>query len=106
MVPLRRITQPTLDVLAVLVEATITGTELHGWVIMKAVGRSGPTVYGVLDRLEDHGWVEARWDDDVEPGRPRRRYYRLTADSLPAARTLVSARDPARRAIRLRPGTA
>src|SRR5262250_2288515 len=102
MLPLMRITRPTVEVLAALVEAASVDAELHGWAIMKAVGRSGPTVYGVLDRLEDHQWVEARWEEEPEPGRPRRRYYRLTADSLPAARTLVSAQlNPARRAARL-----
>ncbi len=44
-------TNPLLDVLEVLLEAFDNDRqELHGWAIMKAAARSGPTVYGVLDR--------------------------------------------------------
>ncbi len=48
-----RITGPLLDVLELLLQAACEGQELHGWAIMKGSSRSGPTVYGVLDRLED-----------------------------------------------------
>jgi PadR family transcriptional regulator PadR len=69
-----RITNPLLDVLEVLLQAFDSRTaDLHGWAIMKATKRSGPTVYGVLDRLEDIGWISGRWEDEnPEPGKPRR----------------------------------
>lgn len=50
-----RVTNPLLDVLTVLLEAFEDDRrELHGWAIMKATARSGPTVYGVTGRWEDH----------------------------------------------------
>jgi PadR family transcriptional regulator, regulatory protein PadR len=74
-----RITSPLLDVLEVFLQAFDKHGDLHGWAIMKATKRSGPTVYGVLDRLEDAGWISGQWEDEnPEPGKPRRRIYSLT----------------------------
>ena len=47
--------------------------------------RSG-TLYPVLIRLAERGMVEARWDDRVDPGRPRRHLYRITAEGASVAR--------------------
>jgi DNA-binding PadR family transcriptional regulator len=90
-----RVTGPLLDVLDVFLLAFDGDAELHGWAIMKAVKRSGPTVYGVLDRLEDAGWISGRWEDQhPEPNKPRRRFYRLTPTGVIAARDLLTARRP------------
>jgi DNA-binding PadR family transcriptional regulator len=70
-------------------------TELHGWAITKAVKRSGPTVYGVLDRLEDAAWITGRWEvRHLEPNKPRRRFYRLTPTGVAAVRALLAERRP------------
>lgn len=92
-----RVTPPTLDVLEVLLEAFYNDRqELHGWAIMKAAARSGPTVYGVLDRLEDADWITGRWEDHhPQTNKPRRRFYRLTPDGAVSASRLVAARRPA-----------
>lgn len=96
MAGLERITQPTLDVLEVLVAAFDGDEKIHGWAIMKKTKRSGPTVYNVLDRLEDARWITGEWEE-LEPGanRPRRRFYRLTGEGVPAARALLAERRPA-----------
>jgi PadR family transcriptional regulator PadR len=92
---LGRITQPVLDVLEVLVVAFDQHQEVHGWAIMKRVGRAGPTVYGVIDRLEDIGWLSARWEEEnPQPNRPRRRFYQLNGESARLARTLLDERRP------------
>jgi PadR family transcriptional regulator, regulatory protein PadR len=36
-------------------------------------------------RLADRGLLEARWDQDVLPGRPPRHLYRLTPEGLVVA---------------------
>jgi PadR family transcriptional regulator PadR len=88
-----RVTAPLLDVLETLIAAH--GHELHGWAIMKTSGRTGPTVYKVLDRLAALGWLSARWEDQVaEPNRPRRRFDRLTSDCAAKAAELLAARRP------------
>ena len=92
---MERVTSPTLDVLEALLDAFDRGMELHGWGIMTVIKRSGPTVYGVLDRLEDAGWVSGRWEDQpTRQGKPRRRYYSLSPTGAVAVRELLEARRP------------
>jgi PadR family transcriptional regulator, regulatory protein PadR len=95
-----RVTGPFLDVIELLLlmfEADVG--ELHGWAIMKATKRSGPTVYGVLDRLEDMGWITGSWESEhPEPGKPRRRFYSITPTGLAGASKLLHDRRP--RALR------
>ena len=91
-----RVTGPLLDVLEVFLQAFSDDKELHGWAILKATKRAGPTIYGVLDRLEDAGWVTGRWEDQPpNTNTPRRRLYRLTGDGVAAARDLLASRRPA-----------
>jgi DNA-binding transcriptional MerR regulator/DNA-binding PadR family transcriptional regulator len=91
-----RVTGPLLDVLEVFLQAFANDEELHGWAILKATKRAGPTVYGVLDRLEDAGWVTGRWEDQPpNANTPRRRLYRLTPGGVVAARDLLASRRPA-----------
>lgn len=86
---MERVTQPTLDVLEALLGAE--DLELHGWAIMKATGRSGPTVYKILERLSGAGLVSERWEDrPIEDGKPRRRYYRLTPHGVVRAQGLLA----------------
>jgi DNA-binding PadR family transcriptional regulator len=84
-----------IDVLAIFVGAFQDGTELHGWAIMKATKRSGPTVYGVLDRLEEIEWITGRWEDEnPNPSKPRRRFYRLTSAGAAGAMEILRERRP------------
>lgn len=102
-----RVTAPLLDVLEVLLQASTHDTDLHGWAIMKATKRSGPTVYGVLDRLEDIGWITGDWEDHhPDPNKPRRRFYRITPTGTAGARQILTERRPQalRRAHRTVPG--
>lgn len=82
-----RMSSAMVDVLTLLLQAWEDETDVHGWLIMKSVRRSGPAVYAVLDRLEDAGWVTGVWEK-LGPGeqRPRRRFYRLTGAGVEAAR--------------------
>lgn len=58
----------------------------HGYDIARETGLRSGTLYPVLIRLAERGMVEARWDDGVVPGRPRRHLYRITADGATVAR--------------------
>ena len=92
-----RITAPLLDVLEVLFAAYAAGEDqLHGWAIMKTTKRSGPTVYGVLDRLEeDMGWIEGRWEEQgPDQAGPRKRFYRLTPSGLAGTQDILRQRRP------------
>lgn len=75
-----RVTGPLLKVLAALLDDSQLGTDSYGLDLSRRTGIKSGTLYPVLDRLEDAGWVRARWEG-IEPtkaGRPRRRLYRLT----------------------------
>lgn len=75
--------QGTLDL---LILKTLAGGELHGWGISKRIRATSDDVlrinqgslYPALYRLEDRGWIEAKWGRSDE-GR-RVKLYRLTAD--------------------------
>ena len=83
-----RFSAQTLSVLAAL-EADPTAW-LHGYMVAKQTGLASGTLYPILVRLADRGLVEAAWEDEHAPGRPRRHLYRLTADGLAAATTAAA----------------
>jgi PadR family transcriptional regulator PadR len=88
--------------------------EWYGLEMMQATGLPSGTVYPIIARLEQAGWISSRWEEPAEhrdEGRPRRRYYRLTENGAECAR-LALARSHQNRATApipwgsLRPGTA
>lgn len=81
--------------LAVFLRAHAEDRKVHGWDIKRATGRSGPTVYGVIDRLQDAGWIEGEWEQQApDNSRPRRRMYKLQGSAVPVARALMAERRP------------
>lgn len=63
--------------------AAIRDGVTYGLEIVAHSGVPSGTVYPGLGRLEKSGLVRARWEDHLvaeAEGRPRRRYYELTAD--------------------------
>lgn len=98
-------TLPTQLVLqTLLVDPT---QEMYGLEICAAAGLPSGTIHPILARLEKVGWLESRWEqvDPKAQGRPRRRYYRLSPDSVAAVQSAL-ARHEASTAnlMRLRPG--
>jgi PadR family transcriptional regulator, regulatory protein PadR len=84
----------TLSVLAVLCDEPSEWR--HGYALAKQTSLKSGTLYPILIRLADRGLVEACWQDEPRPGRPRRHLYRVTADGLAAA-ALAGAAEPAAR---------
>jgi PadR family transcriptional regulator PadR len=67
---------------------------IYGFELCAATGQPSGTVYPILRRLEDLGWLESEWEEPevhVPAGRPRRRYYRLSEDGAVGARTALQA---------------
>lgn len=59
----------------------------YGLDIVTHTGMPSGTVYPTLGRLKKSGLVRASWEDQAiaeREGRPRRRYYELTADGARA----------------------
>jgi PadR family transcriptional regulator, regulatory protein PadR len=57
----------------------------HGYALAKQTGLKSGTLYPILIRLADRGLVEACWQDESAPCRPRRHLCRLTAAGLASA---------------------
>lgn len=96
---LSRVTPATLDVLEALMGPD---EELYGLKVAQNAGRKAGSVYPILARLEEAGWVESSWEsEDRDERGPRRRFYRLGPDGLAAARALLVER---RGAVRQRTG--
>jgi len=87
-------TRTTLAVLEAFLDVGEDG-QLYGLQIMKSAGIASGTMYPILDRLEDAGWIEGRWAAPEEPGRPSRRYYSLTGGGVTEARRAISTRQQA-----------
>lgn len=66
--------------------------ERYGLDLAADAGLEPGTVYPILVAFEGAGWLSSR-DEEVDvhaEGRPRRRYYRLTAEGVTAAEDAVT----------------
>ncbi|MFE0472548.1 PadR family transcriptional regulator [Streptomyces sp. NPDC058947] len=72
-----RLTKSTASVLQVLLDSS-EGRPAWGLSICRDADLGPSTVYPILDRLEERGWVSARMEVGPHPGRPPRRFYELT----------------------------
>lgn len=68
----------TLHVVRVLLELD-HGTR-YGLELARVLGIKGGSLYPVLERLEQAGWITGSWEqiDPRAEGRPARHYYELT----------------------------
>lgn len=99
---MKRVTGAQLDVLEALLGAHRQRVQLHGWEIMKATGRHGPTVYRALDRFAEAGWLDSEWESaNPVAGKPRRKFYSLTPTGAQAVVAVLRERRP--QALRRRP---
>jgi PadR family transcriptional regulator PadR len=67
--------------------------EHYGLQFCEETGLPSGTIYPIVARLEQLGWVASSWEDPAEhvtEGRPRRRYYRLTDDGAEQARDALA----------------
>ncbi|MCW6003616.1 PadR family transcriptional regulator [Micromonospora sp. CPCC 205371] len=75
-------------------------SQMYGLELVEATGLPPGTMYPIMARLENAGWVSSRWEE-IGPeakNRPRRRYYRLTADGIVQARSALASSDARRQA--------
>ena len=74
-----RLTAPALKVLKYLLEAPLE--DRSGADLSRTLHIGSGTLYPLLARLEVAGWLTSKWEDvdPAEVGRPRRRFYRLSA---------------------------
>lgn len=86
-----RMTLQTQLVLRVLLEEP--AGQRYGLELCESAGLPAGTIYPILARLEQAGWVNSEWEDPAvheEAGRPRRRCYRITLDGAEQARVALA----------------
>jgi DNA-binding PadR family transcriptional regulator len=66
-------------VVSIIMAATTAGEPVWGLRICEQAGFGPGTVYPILGRLERIGWISGSWEADQPAGRPRRRFYEMTA---------------------------
>lgn len=69
------------------------GAWTYGYDISKSTGIKSGSLYPILARLHNEGWLEAKWTQSAEPGRPPRHVYRLTAVGWREAARVLCSRD-------------
>lgn len=79
----------TVRVLAELLEERRTWH--YGYSLSQSTGLRSGTLYPILIRLAEAGWLETKWAEPEQPGRPPRHMYRLTAPGVKAAAERVQA---------------
>src|SRR5947207_4966322 len=91
--------RPALCVLARLFESPRSWH--YGYALSQVTGLKSGTLYPILLRLADQGWLETRWAEPEQAGRPPRHTYRLTGAGAKAARTKLAEGAPMRMTRRL-----
>ena len=84
---MQRLTRTTTRTLAAFLESP--GSWRYGYDLMKGADLSSGTLYPILARLTEAGWLESRWEDSEFPGKPPRQLYRLTPGGRVQAREAV-----------------
>lgn len=66
-------------------------SDFYGLEIMKGAGVLAGSLYPLLARWEQRGWVSSGWEniDEKKEGRRRRRYYHLTPDGISFAKRII-----------------
>ena len=99
---------PSEQTTQVLLTLAQTPTDWHyGYDLCQQTGLKPGSMYPILMRLADRGFLETSWESDLPVGRPPRHLYRLTEAGLVLAGELAA--TPTRAAkvkrARLRPRT-
>src|SRR5438270_11278201 len=81
-----RLSPQTRSVLQALSE---TSTPWHyGYDLSRLTGLKSGTLYPILGRMHEAGWLDTKWEQSNETGRPARHLYRLTTIGRTEARKI------------------
>lgn len=98
-----RVRRPSPQTVAILDALAEKGSNWsHGYDLCRLLGLKAGTVYPILIRLADRGYLETAWEQEVPHGRPPRHLYRLSAAGAEQVRELRAAE--VERASRRLPG--
>lgn len=84
---MQRKRRPSPQALAVLdVLARHPDGWLYGLEIAALTGLKSGSLYPILSRLSERGWLEGQWLEPASPGRPPRHAYRISSAGRSALR--------------------
>jgi PadR family transcriptional regulator PadR len=99
---------PSEQTTAVLLTLAQGPAEWHyGYDLCQQTGLKAGSMYPILMRLADRGFLETSWESEIPVGRPPRHLYRLTDAGLELANELTAtqAQVAKTKRARLRPRT-
>jgi len=73
-----RTRKPSSSTLKILDCLSGSPSGLHGYALMKASGLASGTLYPILARLSERGWLGKTWETGEDISGPSRRIYTLT----------------------------
>lgn len=76
MVRSRELSNPARQVLSVLLQRR--NEWFYGYPLSRSTGVKSGTLYPMLARLAEQGYLEEKWEPSTKSGRPPRHAYRLT----------------------------
>ena len=80
---------PSRQTAAVLTALAETGAAWsHGYDLCRSLDLKAGTVYPILIRLAERGYVMTAWEEDPPKGRPARHLYRISPEGAEYAREL------------------
>ncbi len=95
-----RLSPQTISLLAAMSE---TPSDWHyGYDLSRQTELKSGTLYPILMRLAELGWLETKWEHAEENGKPRH-LYRLTAEGRRKARAALRESALAARTLRTQP---
>jgi DNA-binding PadR family transcriptional regulator len=95
-----RASRQTLMIIAALLDQASEWR--YGYDLSRQTGLKSGTLYPILMRLSEGKWLETRWEDSPQAGRPPRHLYRLSGEGRRWARQELAAAP----AFSLHPATA
>ena len=69
----------------------------YGYDLCQELDLKAGTLYPILMRLADRGFLETKWESEAPQGRPARHLYRLTGEGRKVAAALKRAAGKSRR---------
>lgn len=84
MARIRKPSPSTQKILTALL--TKTDKPHYGYALMKKTGLKSGTLYPILMRLTERGYLKSEWDISTPTGRPPRQHYELTPLGINYAR--------------------
>lgn len=94
--PKIRLTTATRLILDLFLAVSPDDEPLWGYRITEETGLGPGTVYPILERLEQVGWITGAWEEGIPEGRPRRRFYTLSGTGRQEYAALQAARGRTR----------